>query len=144
MGRLRPTRLLMPRATGLKPLLERDGFVHFAAVGAAGTVHIGIIRIDGAAVFAAEDFVLGMGGAKAAAAHFRENADRAKRAQAECHINDQQAIRAHGGLTRVLVAGSVDGVLGGFGTVCQVKIIWPTVICGAGANRAARASIKAC
>jgi hypothetical protein len=61
--------------------LERHWLVQFAALEAAGAVHVRIVGIDEAAFRAAEHAVFRMSRAEPAAAHFRINPQAAERAE---------------------------------------------------------------
>jgi hypothetical protein len=75
--------------------LERHWLVQFAALQAAGTVHVRVVGIDEAAFRAAEHVVFRMSRAEPAAAHFGINPEDAKRAEQARHINHNKPGGGH-------------------------------------------------
>jgi CO/xanthine dehydrogenase FAD-binding subunit len=75
--------------------LERHRLVHFAALQAAGTVHIRVVGIHEAAFGAAEHAVFRVRRAEPAAAHFGINPQAAQRAEQTRHIKDDEPGSGH-------------------------------------------------
>jgi hypothetical protein len=75
--------------------LKRHRLVQFAALQAAGTVHVRIVGIDEAAFRAAEHAVFRVRRAKPATAHFGINPQATKRNQQARHINHDKPGGGH-------------------------------------------------
>ena len=75
--------------------LELDGFIGLPALGAAGAIHVRVIRIDIAAADAAEDAVLGRRRLEPAPAQFGINPDCGQRRQQNEHVGEDQVGNSH-------------------------------------------------
>ena len=84
--------------------LERHRLVQFAALQAAGTIHVRVVGIDEAAFGAAEHTVFRVRRTEPAPAHLGINPQATERAEQAGHIKDDEPGRGHVTVMR-LVAG---------------------------------------